>query len=689
MKYNSEEITEKFVSFLQSFRDVAEPIYPPLIKEMYFKDQVSLDVDFDDIMEIDTDLAEQYIEEPEIVFPALCTALKEVVKLQCNPQKDKEYFVRVFNLPKTQIAKIRDITEEHVHKLVQITGVVTLASYRDFFIREAVYSCERCGEYITVVNDNYFVAKKPITCSSPACKRNGPFKLVTKYSKPVLIQTLKINDFPEDLQNGEMPEDFDCIVEGDLVGKVLPGNKVEVVGIVSLKQASVGKVGDAKSPIFTKYMKGFSLRVIGVEQELSDITDEEVEEIQELSEKPNLREILISSFAPTIKGYENIKYALLLQAFGCPQKVFSDGTKLRGDSHILLIGDPSTGKSQLTYFATKLSPRGIFCTGRGSSGAGLTGSATQLGDRRWTIQPGVLSLTDGGIAGIDELGRMEQSDREAIHTALEQQEIPQHKAGLKVTLQSRCAVVASANPVHDRFDRNKPFAEQFSLPVTILTRFDFIFCFTDDPNLEKDLMIAEHITSVRAYGEKAIQNNGCIPVQKMRKYIMYARKNIFPEFDKDVLDAMKNWYGKTRQQGGGGKPMSATTRQVEAIQRLVYANARMRLSKKVEMCDYEDVIKLYEDSRKIMIDPETNEFDVDMIETGRPKSQQDKISIIIDIISKLDQKNNNEGAMVKEVYEDTRAENISDAFTRKIIEELKQKGDVYEPRPDRLKLSLL
>jgi len=688
VKYSNDELIEKFTSFLQSFRDVAEPKYHPLIDEMHSKGEVSLEVDFDDLIEFDPDVAEMYLQEPDIVFSSSCLALKAVVKLQCNPRKEKDYFFRIYNLPKTQICKVKDITDEHVRKMVQITGIITLASYRDFFMKEAVYTCDRCGEYHTITNDNYFIAKKPITCTNPACKRNGPFTLVTNYSKPVLIQTLKINDFPEDLKNGEMPEDFDCIVESDLVGKVLPGNKVEVVGMIFLKQTASAK-GDAKSPIFTKYLKGVNLKVIGIEQELSHITEEEEEEILELSKKENLKDILISSFAPTIKGYENIKYALILQAFGCPQKVFPDGTKLRGDSHILLIGDPSTGKSQLTYFATKLSPRGIFCTGRGVTGAGLTGSATQLSDRRWTIQPGVLSLTDGGIAGIDEMGRMEENDREAIHTALEQQEIPQHKAGLKVTLQARCAVVASANPTHDRFDRNKPFAEQFSMPVTILTRFDFIFCFTDDPDVNKDLMIADHITSVRAFGEKALEGNGGIPVQTMRKYIMYARKNVFPEFNKEVLDAMNKWYVQIRQQGGKGKPMSATTRQIDALQRLIYANARMRLSNKVEMRDYVDVVKLYEEARKIMIDPETNEFDVDMIEMGRPKSQQDKMTIIMDIISKLDKKNNDEGAMVKEVYEDTRAENIPDSFTRKIIEELKTKGDVYEPRPDRLKLTLV
>lgn len=691
MEYNYDECVEKLKEFLQTHHDIkntedTKPKYYSLVDEMIYNGGQTLQVDFDDLIAFDNDLAYQYLNTPNGILTAPNKALSAVVTEQCHPINEKEYFLRFYNLPKTHTTKVKDITEIQIHKMTQITGVITLASYRDFYMKEAMYACERCGEYVTIMSDNYFTAKKPIKCPNPACGRNGPFKLVDEYCKSILIQTLKVNDFPEDMKNGEMPEDFDCIVEGDLVGKALPGNKVEVVGVVALKQTSIGK-GEAKSPIFTKYLRGMNIRVIGVEEELSNITDEEIEEIQKISETQNLKQLLINSFCPTITERDYAKYALLLQAFGRPQTIFEDGTKLRGDSHILLIGDPGTGKSQLIQFATKLSVRGIFATGKGVTGAGLTGSAVQLSDRRWTIQPGVLSLADGGIAGIDEFTRMELGDRDAIHTALEQQEIPQHKAGLKVTLQARCAVCATANPIHDRFDSHKSFPEQFNLPSTILGRFDLIFCFIDDK--KHDAKIAKHVTNVHAKGSKVLKSNGEIPVEMMRKYITYARKNIFPKYDDDVLVKIQDWYIKTRSQGGGDKPTTATTRQLEAILRLVYANARMRLSDKIEERDYEDVIKLYEEARKIMIDPETNQFDVDMIETGRPKSQQDKMVIIMNIISQKDKQNNNEGAIVKEIYEDTRAENIPDSFTRKIIEELKQKGEVYEPRPDRLKLTLV
>jgi len=691
LKYNYEESINKFKEFFQTYHDPKntedlKPKYYKAIDGMVANDEVSLLVDFDDIIDFDNDLADQYLNEPNLTIPAPNEGLKLAVTEQIHPQKEKKYFVRVHNLPKTHTLKVKDIAEDQVHKLIQITGVVTLASYKDFYMHEAMYSCAKCGEYIPIKSDNYFVANKPLECTNPACGRKGPFKIVDQYCKSTLIQTLKINDFPEDMKSGEIPEDFDCIVEGDLVGKVLPGNKVEVVGVLALKQTTVGR-GETKSPVYTKYLKGMHIRPIGVEEELSNITDEEIEEIKKIAQTPNLKQLMISSFCPLITERDYAKYALLLQAFGRPQKILDDGTKIRGDSHILLMGDPGTGKSQLIQFATKLSARGIFATGKGVTSAGLTGSAVQLSDRRWTIQPGVLSLADGGIAGIDEFSRMEMGDRDAIHTALEQQEVPQHKAGLKVTLQARCAVCATANPIHDRFDNHKPFTEQFNLPSTIIGRFDMIFCIIDDT--KQDDAIAKHVTNVHAKGNKVLKANGEIPIDLMRKYITYARKNIFPEYDDGVLVSIQEWYKKTRCQGGGDKPTTATTRQLEAILRLVYANARMRLSNKIEDRDFRDVMQLYEEARKIMIDPETNNFDVDMIETGRPKSQRDKITIVMGIIQQNDKKYNGEGAKTSEIYEDARAEGIPDTFIRKTIEDLKQKGDVYEPRPDRLKLTLI
>ena len=151
-----------------------------------------------------------------------------------------------------------------------------------------------------------------------------------------------------------------------------------------------------------------------------------------------------------------MKEALALQLFSGVSKCLPDGTRIRGDIHILLVGDPGIAKSQLLRYISKLSPRGIYTSGKSSTSAGLTATAVkdELGDGRWSIEAGALVLADKGIACIDEMDKMRSEDRSALHEAMEQQTISVAKAEVMATLKSLCALLPAANPKFGSFDKD-------------------------------------------------------------------------------------------------------------------------------------------------------------------------------------------------------------------------------------------
>jgi replicative DNA helicase Mcm len=214
-----------------------------------------------------------------------------------------------------------------------------------------------------------------------------------------------------------------------------------------------------------------------------EISQDDEEMIMAMSRDPEIYENIRKSIAPSIYGYEDVKEALGLQLVSGFEKNLPDGARIRGDIHILLVGDPGIAKSQLLRYMIKISPRGIYTSGKSSTSAGLTATAVkdELGDGRWTIEAGALVLADKGIAAIDEMDKMNNEDKSALHEAMEQQTISVAKAGVMATLKSRCSLLAAANPKLGRFDKYEPIAPQINLTPALMSRFDLIFVLTDDP----------------------------------------------------------------------------------------------------------------------------------------------------------------------------------------------------------------
>jgi replicative DNA helicase Mcm len=685
MKLTYEEIVDRFEELYEAYPDVSEPKYKKLIDKMKIEGKTSLFINFDDIIEFDFNLSEQILDNPEFVLPGATDALKKVF----GAEPDKRMTARLFNLPSTQRVDVKDIRAVNINKFIQVEGVVRRTTEVKPEIIEAVFKCDRCGELITVVQDNpYF--KSPVTCTSPACGRNGPFTLMKMHSTFVDWQTIKIQEKPEKLRGGQLPRAIDCIIRDEIVDTAQAGNVVNVVGILKTVQETLGK-GGAKKTTFNKLLEVNSIEIKEKDIQDLEISEEDEEKILELASDPKICENITNSIAPSIYGNEHVKYAVALQLFSSEARLLHDGTRIRGDSHILLVGDPGVAKSQILKYMNTVAPRSIYTSGKGTSAAGLT--AAVIRDETsgtFALEAGALVIADNGIACIDEIDKMSSDDRSSIHEAMEQQTISIAKAGIIATLNARASILAAANPKRGRFDSYKPLGEQIDLLPTLLSRFDLIFILTDKPKEAEDKKIAEHILKLHSDEEDAI-----IPLletEMIRKYAIYSKKTIQEiSLTEEAKNRLLEFYVSIRKKGEEkNTPIPITARQLESLIRLSESRARMRLSDKVMVEDVEDIIQLYMKSiEEVGKDPETGEIDIDMIMTGRSKSQRDKITIIMDIISNLDKKNNNDGALTSDVYEEARAENISDSFTRKIIDELKQKGDVYEPRPDRLKLTLL
>ena len=414
-----------------------------------------------------------------------------------------------------------------------------------------------------------------------------------------------------------------------------------------------------------------------------EITAEDEEQILELSRDPVIYDKIVSSVAPSIYGYEDIKEALALQLFSGVVKNLPDGSRIRGDIHVILVGDPGIAKSQLLRYVVKLSPRGVFTSGRSASASGLTAAAVKddLNDGRWTIEGGALVMADMGIAAVDEMDKMKTEDKSALHEAMEQQTISIAKAGIIATLKSRCALLGAANPKYGRFDRYESIAEQINMPPALLSRFDLIFVLIDTPEHVRDRKIANHIIQSHYAGELFEQREKLpsshitedfveaelevieptIQPEIMRKYVAHARKNVFPVMEGDARDRLINFYTELRKTGESkDTPVPVTARQLEALVRLSEASARIRLSNIVTLEDAERTIKIVMNCLKnVGMDPDTGAFDADIIASGTSMSQRNKIKNLKDIIKKVSERHpGKEGAPLEEVY--IEAESIRD-----------------------------
>ena len=655
MSMNSKQTsTAKFEEFFAtSYKD---DVFQILEK---YPDERSLNVNYQSLEMFDPELADLLIEKPEEVIDAAQIAIKNIDPLV----KDVDINIRFEHLSNN--IPLKDLLSKYIGTFVSADGIVRKTDEIRPRIETGVFECRGCMRLHEVEQTSSNTILEPSLCSE--CGGRS-FRLLQEESKYIDTQTARMQEPLENLSGGTEPKQMLMVLEDDLVDELNPGDKVRITG--TLKTFREERSGKFKNYIYVNHIEP-------LEQEFEELklSEEDEEKIIELSQDPHIYDKIIASTAPSIRGYRDVKEAIALQLFGGAAKELEDETKLRGDIHILIVGDPGIGKSQILKYVSRLAPRSIYTSGKGTSGAGLTAAAVRDELGGWSLEAGALVLGDQGNVCVDELDKMRSEDRSALHEALEQQTVSIAKAGIMATLNSRCSVLAAANPKFGRFDRYKVLAEQIDLPAPIISRFDLIFVIEDKPSREGDSKLADHILKI--HKENTVDYE--IEPELLRKYIAYARKNVNPKLTEN--DILREFYVNTRNsnpEDQGAVPITA--RQLEAIIRLSEASAKIKLKDYVEKEDAEKAVRLQMACLKeVGVDPETGEMDADIVSGGTPKSDRDKIQRVTEEIKLLEEEFAGDAPLNILITNMNEKYNVSQEKTEQIVRNLIQKGVIYEP----------
>jgi replicative DNA helicase Mcm len=627
-------------------------------------------VNFMVLNEFSNKLSEEILSNPEETLRIIELSIEESGLL-------KDVRVRLYNLPKSQEIKIRDIRSRHLNETIALEGIIRQASDVRPQVVNARFECPSCGTVISVLQ----VEKKfrePTRCS---CGRKGGFRLISK--EMVDTQRLVIEESPESLSGGEQPKRLDIFIKEDLVEprmeeKTTPGSRIKVIGV--LKEVPVPLSSGGLSTRFQLAMDANNLIPLEETFEELDIGEEDEREILELSEDPQIFEKLSRSITPSIWGYDEIKKSLVLQLFGGVKKTNLDGSKNRGDIHILLIGDPGVAKSHSLGFMANISPKGRYVVGKSASGAGLTASVIRDEYLKgWSLEAGAMVLANKGLVCIDELEKMDPSDRSSMHEAMEQQTITVSKANVQATLRAETSVLAAANPKFGRFDPSQSIAQQIDMPPTLINRFDIIFTLRDIPDRKKDELIAKHVL----LEHKREGGQMIIPRELFRKYIAYAKQKIHPILSEEASIEIKRFYVELRNRPVTSetamRPIPISARQLQALIRMSEASAKLRLSEKVSVEDARraiDIMKYY--LMQVGYDYELKTFDIDRISGTFSSSQRNKILTVKDTIIELE---NRLGKMIPiEEIENELEGKLKKEEIEEAIDKLNSHGEIFKPR---------
>ena len=769
----------------------------------------SLEVPYEDINAINTDFAMYLLDKPERCLRIGRNAIKNLLPPTWDTANDIN--LRVHDLPDDARVEVHDLRSKHLGRLVAIAGLVRKATMPKPKMTRAHFKCARCDADIWEDQKGMYVVE-PLMCPNEGCNKSAPkFILDEETSIYSDTQKIEIQESPEGLRGGAQPERITAYIRDDVAGKAQAGNKVILNGIVKPSEKSERD----KSLVFDVFIDVISVDFSQVEYDEIKITDEDEREIIKESKNPDFLNNLIRSIAPTIYQMDDEKMALALQLFGGTH-LEMDGTNIRGDIHILLVGDPGVAKSQLVSYMSHLAPRGIYASGKSSSAAGLcvggdsvlvndqgvsetigefvearmtnpeeyrpgiwrqavdggktqsiselghvrylpityvwkiktpekvyritAGGATimltpetklqamqgsrfdwiearnlrigdmvsvvkenmrlqmitemevltddlpeyvydltiepshafiangfvvhntaaavkdDFGDGRWTLEAGALVLADKGLACIDELDKMSDQDTSSMHEAMESQTITVNKAGISATLQSRCSILAAANPKYGRFIRDEKISSQIKLPPALMSRFDLIFPLFDKPDKERDSALTTHILRTHYRGQAKMlkkKNSDIKDLDKIieetndisavysedfiRKYVSYAKRVCSPILNEVTIKMIFNQYMSIRRMGDDqDAPVPITPRQLEAYIRLSEASARSRLSDVIEEVDAMRAIKLVQTSMERTISTEDGKFDFDQFGSDFSKKERDRVkannSIVLNAI---------------------------------------------------------
>ena len=680
----------------------------------------TLSIPFHELQAFDPDFAEDILQFPRQILNTGKDTLREICR---ERGEDLDVILRVGELPRDSRRAIREIGSSDIEKLRSSDVQVIKISEIKPRMHIAAFQCEACGVTQEIIQNNERELIEPIRClptDQGGCGENAGrggasrFNLVFNVSRLINNQWIEIQELPESVESGAQPGRAKVLLEGDLVNKHLPGQRI-VANMIPVVYSEVIK--NKKTPMFDIIYHLISSEHESVPFTEIKITDEEQEEILAISQREDLLRLMQNSIAPSIfsTGVMNfVKRSLALQLFGGVSRKNSDGTRTRGDIHILIMGDPGVAKSQLLTYVSELSPRGKFASGGGVSGAGLTAAAVRdtFADGRFSLEAGVLPLSDRGLAAIDEFDKISDDDRKVMHPAMEQQRIDISKGGITASLPSRCAIIAAANPKDGRFSNraaNTSVIRSFKetgLEAPLASRFDIIWMMRDEVKAENDEMIAKHILRSRTRGvpealidefvamdpveedkeqiiKEGVDGTEHLSQSFLRKYIAFAKRNYHPNIDKDVMALILEYYVQERQsygredtdEGGESNVVPITARALEALIRLTEAHARMFLREDATAEDAKVALAVFKHWREESGIEDESEF------SGTSVKQRNISVIVKNLIRDICTENGNV-ATISAIYNRALAKKIDESTVDRIIQQMRTSGILFQPKND-------